>query len=120
MRQPVEARRAYTWESVPWTLIFNSGPPHQGYFEQWNSYTVADTTLELFTGGVPNSTNDVTLQLNVWAYDHVRQRWLAWHEIKVCGRELDTNNNAYFLWSDNLRTNLSFTFTRWAPWGRAA
>ncbi len=73
--EPSEARAAASTQGVPWTLIFNSGPPHQGYFERWNSSTRVDTTLELYAGGATNSTEDVTFptQLHRSTSEHLMQ-----------------------------------------------
>lgn len=130
---PPESRKALYAEDVPnWTLIFHWGEPHQGYFEKWTNGTTVDTTLELFTGGVTDSTNDVTMQLNVWAYDNLRGRWLTWNEITVTvgtppsadtswlrfgpggtgtlTLTPDSNDNVFLLMQDNQRTQVNFSF----------
>jgi len=128
---PPESRKALYAEDVPnWTLIFHWGEPHQGYFEKWTNGTTVDTTLELFTGGVTNSANDVTMQLNVWAYDNLRGRWLTGNEFTVTvgglpgagnpfvpfggGTALaltpDTSDNVYFLAQDNQHAQITFSF----------
>lgn len=128
-------RHVSTQDAWPWTLIFDWGPPHTGYREQGTNYQHTRTTFELFTGGVTNATNDVTLQVNVWAYDNLRQRFLEGNEIQAKARSLnspnnsyltpgmwtpasgptplqfDTNGNAYFLAADNERYELTFAFT---------
>ncbi len=109
-------------EEPNWTLVLDWGLPHQGYFEKWTNYARTETTLELLAGGYADSTNDVILQVNVWAWDNLRQRYLTWNEITVSAWDgtatgsptvlpLDTNSNVGFLMQDGQRTNLSFTFS---------
>lgn len=110
--EPGESRRAWYAENVPnWTLIFDSGPPHQGYFEKWVSYTSVDTTLELFAGGPTNSTEDLTIMVNASVYDNLRGRYLTGNEFTVAGRTPNANNNVFLLMQDNQRTNLVFSFS---------
>lgn len=139
--EPYESRTVRSGESVMnWTLIFDSGPPHQGYFEKWSHTNHTDTGLEVFGGGWPGSSNDVTMQLNVWAYDNLRQRYLTWNEMTVhveitdlstvivpivggvpviptLDLTPDTNGNVFFLMQDNAKRafNLSFHPTNGLP-----
>jgi hypothetical protein len=130
---PPESRKAHYTEDVPnWTLIFHWGAPHQGYFEKWTNGTTVDTTLELFSGGASNSTADVTMQLNVWAYDNLRGRWLTWNEIGITvgapptadtswlrfgpggtgtlTLTPDSSDNVFLLMQDNQRAQITFSF----------
>jgi len=115
--EPWEARSSLFAEVVPWTMLYHLGAPHTGYFEKWTNYNWTDTTLEVFSGGVTNSTEDVTVQLQVWAYDHVQNRYLAANEFSVNGRAPDTNGNVYFLMQDNQRLSLSFSCTPFSTMG---
>jgi hypothetical protein len=110
--EPSESRKAYLLDNQPnWTLIFNSGPPHQGYFEKWTNYTKVETALELFAGGATNSTEDVTIMVNASVYDNLRGRYLTGSEFTVAGRIPNANNNVFLLMQDNQRTNLVFSFS---------
>jgi len=60
------------------------------------------------------------MQLNVWAYDNLRGRWLTWNEIAVTAGEPagaaltltpDPNDNVFFLMQDNERAQVSFIFS---------
>jgi len=109
--QPWDARKTWRFEDAPWTMLYNYGQPHTGYYEKWTNYTWTDTTLEVFSGGVTNSAADVTMELQVWVYDHVLNRYLAAHEFTVNGRAPDANGYVYFLMQDNQRLSLSFSIT---------
>jgi len=131
--EPYESRQALNISFQPtWTLEFDWGLPHLGCYYKRTNYTQVDTTLELLSGGYTNATDDVTMQLNVWAFDNLRGRWLTWDEITVTvgtppgvddswlraftggaaalNLTPDTNNNVYFLSQDNQRLQVRFSF----------
>jgi len=119
--EPYEARQALSISFQPtWTLEFDWGLPHTGCYYKRTNYSQVDTTLEVFAGGFPDSTNEVMIQLNVWASDNVRGRWLTWNEVTVTYRSAtgtlvsqqpDTNNNVFIPMQDNQWLPVSFSFS---------